>query len=123
MSDAFEADALQLARFALRLTFVILSGVGFAVSALLIALAVVIERLYLVPALPWAFATLALPACGLVVLALSNRLAKFVAGTTTVRVPTFIAPLSADEPNKPVQLTRAMLPIGQREPSGIGPRR
>jgi hypothetical protein len=81
VSDDLAADAFGLARFALRLTFVILTAVGFAVSALLIALAYAVERLYSVPALPWAFATLALPACGLLVLGFSTRLATFVAGS------------------------------------------
>src|SRR5262245_23347696 len=73
-----------LASFALRLTFGIVSAVGFAVSALLLALAYALDRLYSVAALPWAFATLALPACGLVVLAFSTRLATFIAGDTPV---------------------------------------
>ena len=81
------ADRFQLARFALRLTFVILSGIGFAVSALLIALALALERLYAAPALPWALATLALPVAGLVGVALSTRLAKFVAGAPTISPP------------------------------------
>lgn len=80
MSDDLAAEAFALARFVLRLTFVILTAVGFAVSALLLALAYAFERFYSAPALPWAFATLALPACGLLVLAFSTRLATFVAG-------------------------------------------
>jgi hypothetical protein len=85
MVRCIDADRFQVARFVLRLTFVILSCVGFAVSALLIALAFALEGLYLVPALPWAFATLALPACGLVALRFSTRLARFVAGASNGR--------------------------------------
>jgi hypothetical protein len=81
VSDPGTAEAFAFARLVLRLTFVILTAVGLAVSGLLIALAYTVERLYSVPALPWAFATLALPACGLVVLGLSTRLAAFVAAT------------------------------------------
>ena len=84
MSDHLVEGTYALARVVLRLTFVILSAVGLAVSALLIALAYAFERLYSVPALPWAFATLALPACGLVMLAFSSPLARFVAGTPRV---------------------------------------
>jgi len=80
VNDDLAAEAFGLARFVLRLAFVILTAVGFAVSALLIALAYAFERLYSVPALPWAFAMLALPACALLVLAFSTRLATFVAG-------------------------------------------
>jgi hypothetical protein len=79
MSELFKSDKFQLARFVLRLTFVIVTSVGIAISALLVALAFALERLYVVQALPWAFATLALPACGLVALALSTPLARFVA--------------------------------------------
>jgi len=109
MSEDLESDGFQLAKFVLRLTFVIFSGIGFAVSALLIALAFVLEHLYLVPALPWAFATLALPACGLVALAFSTLLARFVARSTTIRVPMAIAPRSIGKPSKPAQPTRAEL--------------
>ena len=80
MNDDLAAEAFGLARFVLRLAFVILTAVGFAVSALPLALAYAFERFYSVPALPWAFATLALPACALLVLAFSTRLATFVAG-------------------------------------------
>ncbi len=80
MSERVNPNVFVLARIVLRLTFVIFSAVGFAVSALLIALAYAFERLYSVPALPWALATLSLPACGLIVLAFSTRLATFVAG-------------------------------------------
>jgi hypothetical protein len=79
VSDHLAEKAFPLARFVLRLAFVILTAVGLAVSALLIALAYAFERLYSVPALPWAFAALALPACGLLLLAFSTRLATFVA--------------------------------------------
>ena len=84
-SDLLDADAFTLARFVLRLTFVILTTVGLAISALLMALAYALERLYSVPALPWAFATLALPACGALLLAFSTRLAAFVAGEQSRR--------------------------------------
>jgi hypothetical protein len=67
VSDDLAAEAFGLARFVLRLTFVILAALGLAVSA------------YAVPALP--FATLAIPACALLVLAFSTRLARFVAGS------------------------------------------
>jgi hypothetical protein len=87
VSDRFEAEAVHLARVVLRLTFVILSAVGFAVSVLLIALAFAIERLYSVPALPWALATLALPASGLVALACSTRLAHFIGRTPAMSPP------------------------------------
>lgn len=80
MKDRVDSDIFVLARKVLCLTFVILSAVGFAVSALLIALAYAFERLYSVPALPWALSTLALPTCGLIVLALSTRLARFISG-------------------------------------------
>jgi hypothetical protein len=84
VSDHVAPEAFALARFVLRLTFVILTALGLAVSALLMALAYAVERLYSVPALPWAFATLALPACGLLVLAFSTRLAAFVAGSPEI---------------------------------------
>jgi hypothetical protein len=125
MTGRIEADGFQVARFVLRLTFVILSCVGISISALLVALAFALERLYLVAALPWAFATLALPACALVLLAFSTPLARFVAGAST---GTAFAPLptagstESSEPNKPLQPTRAAQPNGQREPSGSGPR-
>jgi hypothetical protein len=84
VTDDLAEPTFALARFVLRLTFVILTAVGLAVSGLLIALAYTFERLYSVPALPWAFATLALPGCGLLVLAFSTRLATFVAGNPEV---------------------------------------
>jgi len=87
MSDFSEANGFQLARFVLRLAFVILTSVGCAVSALLIALAFAIERLYSVPALPWALATLAFPASGLAALALSTRLARFISGNLSTSAP------------------------------------
>jgi hypothetical protein len=84
MTEGVATDAFAIARFVLRLTFVILTAVGLAISCLLIALAYAFERLYPVSALPWAFATLVLPTCGLIVLALSTRLAAFVAGDLQV---------------------------------------
>jgi hypothetical protein len=108
MTNRVSADALALATFVLRLTFVILTAVGFAVSALLIALAYAFERLYAVPALLWALATLAFPACGLIVLALSTRLARFVAGNFRVSHTLRSAMREIDEiapPNKALEQT------------------
>lgn len=122
MSERFKSDGFQLARFVLRLTFVIVTGVGFAVSALLVALAFALERLHSVHALQWAFATLALPACGLVALALSTRLARFIAGTSDDRAFSEADTVTSGEADKPLEPTRAAQPNGKREPAESGPR-